>query len=209
MSKRFRRPEPFGRAGLVVGIVALVFALMGGAWAASGGLTAKQKKEVKAIAKSFQGTGPAGAQGAQGTPGSNGTNGTNGKDGAAGVGGPPGPLLETLESGQTVTGAWSYADFAAGEAVITISYPFRLASPLPTSDIVFLAEGEVETADCPGTVEEPQAAPGKLCLYQEELGLENTMQSIGAGTWPASMTTGASLSIAGPAGIGTWALTAP
>jgi hypothetical protein len=65
----------------------------GGAIAAGGGLNAKQKKEVKKIAKSFQGKGPQGAPGppgANGKDGANGTNGTNGKDGAPG---PPGKSI--------------------------------------------------------------------------------------------------------------------
>ena len=44
--------EPFGKAGTVIGIVALVFAMVGGAFAA-GALTAKQKKEVEKIAKKY------------------------------------------------------------------------------------------------------------------------------------------------------------
>lgn len=93
--KRLRHPirairEPFGTAGLILASIALIAALTGGAYAASKGLTPQQKKEVKKIAKSFQGTGPQGAAGAagpagpqgakgdNGAPGSNGTNGTNG-----------------------------------------------------------------------------------------------------------------------------------
>src|SRR6266487_264668 len=72
----------FGIPG-VIALMALVLAMIGGAYAATnnGALTAKQKKEVKAIAKSFQGTGPAGAAGANGT---NGTNGAKGDTGAQG-----------------------------------------------------------------------------------------------------------------------------
>jgi hypothetical protein len=95
MFQRLRHPirairEPFGTAGLVIAVFALIFALAGGAYAASGGLTGKQKKEVKAIAKSLQGTGPAGSPGpagpggSQGSAGSNGKDGTNGKDGSNG-----------------------------------------------------------------------------------------------------------------------------
>ncbi len=92
MKSKLRHPirsihEPFGKAGLAVAILALVFAMVGGAWAA-GGLTGKQKKEVKAIAKSFAGKN--GAPGAQGPAGNNGTIGTNGKDGAPGSNGAPG-----------------------------------------------------------------------------------------------------------------------
>jgi hypothetical protein len=205
MLQRLRASESFGRAGLIVGVLALVLAVVGGAWAASGGLSPAQKKQVIKIAKKFAGEqGPVGPAGPQGPPGSPGANGQNGAQG------PPGPLLEALEKGQTVTGAWSFANFATGEEVITISYPFRLESALPTSDIVFLEEGEEETADCPGTVEDPQAALGKLCLYQQPIGAEVVMQT--ALFWPTSMTTGVSLGVkgqAGPAGIGSWALTAP
>jgi len=101
--KRLRHPirairEPFGKAGLTVAIFALVMAMVGGAWAAAG-LNGKQKKEVKTIAKSFQGAGPAGPAGAAGAAGpvgpvgpagADGTNGTNGTNGAAGAKGATG-----------------------------------------------------------------------------------------------------------------------
>jgi hypothetical protein len=78
-----RLREPFGKAGLTVAVIALVFAMLGGAYAASG-LNSKQKKEVKAIAKSFQGTGPAGAQGPAGPAGPAGAKGDSGAPGAKG-----------------------------------------------------------------------------------------------------------------------------
>lgn len=87
---RRRLREPFGKAGLTVAIVALVMAMVGGAYAA-GALTGKQKKEVEKIAKKYAGkngangtNGAAGAKGDTGAAGSNGTNGTNGSPGAAG-----------------------------------------------------------------------------------------------------------------------------
>lgn len=91
MYKRFH--DRFGTAGVVIGVIALIAAL-GGTALAAGGLTGKQKKEVKAIAKSFQGTGPAGATG------TNGTNGTNGKDGANGA---PGEKGKDGTNGKSVT----------------------------------------------------------------------------------------------------------
>ena len=97
VGKRLR--EPFGKAGLTVAIVALVMALVGGAYAA-GGLTKSQEKQVKKIAKKYAGkAGPAGAAGtagAQGVPGAagaagkDGTNGTDGDDGAPGTPGTDG-----------------------------------------------------------------------------------------------------------------------
>jgi hypothetical protein len=78
-----RLREPFGKAGLTVAVIALVFAMLGGAYAATG-LNSKQKKEVKKIAKSFQGTGPAGAAGPAGAKGDTGAAGSNGQNGAPG-----------------------------------------------------------------------------------------------------------------------------
>lgn len=89
-----RLREPFGRAGLIVAVIALVAALVGGAYAASretrhhkkaqAGLNAKQKNQVKSIAKAFQGTGPAGPQGPAGAKGDNGAQGAKGDAGAQG-----------------------------------------------------------------------------------------------------------------------------
>ena len=45
--------EQLGTAGFVISIVALVFAMAGGAIAANGGLNGKQKKEVKKFAKKY------------------------------------------------------------------------------------------------------------------------------------------------------------
>jgi hypothetical protein len=77
----------------VIAIVALVFAMAGGAYAAGNGLTGKQKKEVEKIAKKYAGkpgapgaNGQPGAQGLQGIPGTPGTNGKDGKPGASVVG---------------------------------------------------------------------------------------------------------------------------
>ena len=68
--------------GLTVAVIAMILALAGGAFAASGALTGKQKKEVEKIAKKSAGkpgkAGATGAQGPKGDPGANGTNGANG-----------------------------------------------------------------------------------------------------------------------------------
>ena len=86
--------EPFGTAGLVIAMIALIAALGGGAYAASGALTGKQKKEVEKIAKQFAGkpgekgaagpAGPAGGAGAKGDAGAAGTKGDPGSSGGAG-----------------------------------------------------------------------------------------------------------------------------
>jgi hypothetical protein len=97
MLKR-RLKEPFGKAGLTVAILALVMALVGGAYAA-GGLTSSQEKQVKKIAQKY--AGKPGATGPAGAAGTNGTNGTNGKDGAPGANGENG---KSAEAGTPFTG---------------------------------------------------------------------------------------------------------
>ena len=76
---------------LTVAVIAMVVALCGGAFAASGGLNSTQKKEVKNIAKteakklSKAGpSGPAGPQGSPGAPGAKGDKGDQGEKGAEG-----------------------------------------------------------------------------------------------------------------------------
>lgn len=72
----------------IIAVCALVFAMAGGAWAASGALTGKQKKEVKKIAQQYAGkpgsTGPQGPAGPQGAPGASGDAGGKGDPGVAG-----------------------------------------------------------------------------------------------------------------------------
>ncbi len=92
--------QRLGTAGFVLAIVALLVALSGGAYAASGALTSKQKKEVEKIAKKYAGKpgapgqqGPAGAKGdtgasgPQGNPGADGNAGGTGNEGKAGANG--------------------------------------------------------------------------------------------------------------------------
>ncbi|HEX3042787.1 MAG TPA: hypothetical protein VHP56_11935 [Solirubrobacterales bacterium] len=80
--------EKLGTAGFVISIVALVAALSGGAYAASGALTGKQKKEVTKIAKQY--AGKPGAPGAQGPAGAAGPAGPKGDTGSAGSAGAAG-----------------------------------------------------------------------------------------------------------------------
>lgn len=145
MFKRLK--EPFGKAGLTVAVIALVFAMLGGAYAA-GALTGKQKKEVEKIAKKYAGKpGAAGAQGsagaagakgdtgAAGTNGKDGTNGTNGTNGAKGADGTF--STEPLPPGETLTGVFAAAKNKIGPESFTrsldsISFPINV-SPAPTA----------------------------------------------------------------------------
>jgi hypothetical protein len=134
MYQRYR--ERFGTAGVVVGVIALVLALVTGAYAAGGGLSGKQKKEVEKIAKKF-----AGKDGTPGAAGTNGTNGTNGKDGAPGEKGAKGDTGEAgvcsetnptcvAPHGVTFTGTWGTAGGNAEQpfSMVPISFPLQLAA---------------------------------------------------------------------------------
>jgi hypothetical protein len=214
---KHRLKEPFGKAGLTVAILALVLALVGGAYAA-GGLTKSQEKQVTKIAKKYAGApgapgpqgpagaaGPAGAKGDAGTagaPGGPGADGKsveaenasaskcseggtvfkiggvekgkacNGEEGAPGARGPEGEPWTaggTLPKGQTEKGDWAATIVPTfnggynGKTAISFGIPLKSA---PTLE--YLAEGEGETTNCPGTAEHPKAAEGFLCVYTTE-----------------------------------------
>jgi len=175
MYRRIR--EKFSPAALTLSVIAVVLALVGGAFAAGGGLTGKQKKEVKKIAKTFAGKpgaegkagpeGPVGAKGEPGAKGDPGAPGAEGPEGPEGPPGPPGPTETKLPSGQTLTGLWELNEEGLEEPFLTISYALRV-EPAPTLNYINLAgeakEGAVE--NCPGTAAEPKADPGNLCIYE-------------------------------------------
>lgn len=144
----------------VVATMALVFAMSGGALAASHYLITSTKQikpsvvaslKGKAGAKGLQGpmgpAGPAGAAGA-GTPGSQGpagpagpkgetgtpgTPGAPGKNGTNGKEGSPWTAGGTLPSGKTETGTW-FGETTAADTEVAISFPIPLAAPLAFSE---------------------------------------------------------------------------
>jgi len=167
----------FGIPGIIA-VMALIFAMIGGAYAATGALTAKQKKEVKAIARGLVGTGPAGAVGPQGPAGPAGALGTAGEKGATGpkgatgdtgpkgATGDTGPTCPsgacTLPSGATETGLWSVGRVQGVPVVfVSASFPLRLTAN-PTFNFVHVLE---TNPNCPGSISEPKANPGQLCVY--------------------------------------------
>jgi hypothetical protein len=144
MSLYHRFHQRCGSAGVVLGVIALLLALTGGAFAA-GGLTKSQEKQVKKIAKKFAGKngapgapgavgpqgpkGDPGPKGDTGAPGAAGQDGQDGAPGAAGPQGPPGPLLTELTSGDSLTGFWG----ARGSGEVThfsdaVSFTFPLSA---------------------------------------------------------------------------------
>jgi hypothetical protein len=223
--------EKLGSAGLIIAVVALVAALTGTALAAAG-LNSKQKKEVTKIAKKFAGkpgaTGPAGPQGPAGAagakgdagaPGAKGATGPEGPPGKDGATGPPGPTETVLPPEETSTGTWGFA-VESSEGInlpVAISFPLRVI-PAPAeynAPTNLIEEGDPPTARCPGSVSDPQAAPGEFCLYATVLEGATTegAASVNDSSFSADRTSG----LVFPFGIeteglargrGTWAVTA-
>lgn len=229
--------ERLGTAGLVISVVALIAALTGTAFAAAG-LNSKQKKEVKKIAKQFAGKpgatgpagpagapGPAGPAGAKGDKGDPGTPGAAGEDGAAGATGPTGsPWVAggTLPPEQTLTGPWF---LATGDFSTPLTFNIPLGENLPAANVHYVTKqewkeegGKTPPAACPGSVAEPEAEPGHLCVYEAELfkfagespKIGNPANFAGFGIGDGASEAGAVMYSTGFEGVGsgTWAVTA-
>lgn len=215
-----------GTAGLVVAIAALVVALTGVAVAATG-LNAKQKKEVKKIAKQLAGKdGAPGPQGPKGDPGQKGDTGGEGKQGVPGNDGEDGACSEAnpvcvLPAEATETGAWAFGN-SPGTGVQQVAVSFNLQLEEAPEVHVIKTNGEEKYFDevagefkertqplCPGTADEPSAEPGVLCLYTKA---EGNVAFAGYPSGPISFATGAVIgflpSATGSFAYGTWAVTA-
>lgn len=161
MFSRFR--ARFGTPGVVIAVIALVFAMAGGAFAASGGLSGKQKKEVEKIAKKYAGkNGKNGAPGAAGAPGPKGDTGAAGAKGDTGAQGPIGPQGPpgkegpegregpegspwtaggVLPSKKTETGTWAgITEPLEGEKIglAAISFTLPLSAELDENHVIVL-----------------------------------------------------------------------
>lgn len=86
---------------------------------------------------------------------------------AQGAPGPPGPFPDgAVPAGKTLRGYYDISSTAAAGATwasTSISFPFPLATA-PAAH--YIAEGESPPAACGGTVGNPAADPGHLCIYE-------------------------------------------
>jgi len=159
----------------VVSVLALVIALAtGGAYAASklgkNTVASRQVKNGSLRGKDIKDDSLTGQQVDEsslnlptGPRGTTGPQGPQGEPGAPGTTGPAGPLLDTLPSGRTERGAWSVGGHGAPNSTYgTISFPVPLTSA-PTGHM--LAVGGGGTTNCPGSLSDPEARAGHLCLY--------------------------------------------
>jgi hypothetical protein len=209
-----------------IATLALVFAITGGAYAAGKYLITSTKQISPKVLRSLKGaagvkgaTGPAGLAGPAGGPG--GPAGPAGPKGATAPAGPEGNIKATLPKGSTETGTWTAqaAEKVSGTAVFTpISFTIPLAGGLGQSNVIFVEHGSTaHEAECPGSVADPKAIPGDLCVYARllnQLALAQILTPVGANepVEPGAATSGAMLLFnvtseeAGSA-FGTWAVT--
>lgn len=192
-----------------IAVVALVFAMSGGAFAAKSYVTGSAKDSKGKTAKRGP-RGPKGKRGPRGPKGAVGPKGDTGPQGPKGNTGDPWTAGGVVPSGKSLGGTWLAGvgpEVAPGKGLGGTSISFDI--PLPAAPEIVIVkkekEGEEHAAECPGSLAVPLAAPGKLCLYTAlEAGLE--LQSV----LPTPV--GAVLTYLGTPGTGeagTWAVTAP
>jgi hypothetical protein len=143
-------------------------------------------KGTNGIAGATGGQGPAGANGANGesVTGKTITSGGSKCGGQAGVeytlksattevcNGTTG-FTETLPSGKTETGTYAFIAYNLGYESQAFSFPIPLTAPLESSKVHIIKEtvappGQNDTEECKGTVEEPKAVAGNVCMYESE-----------------------------------------
>jgi hypothetical protein len=175
MSRLLRLPSP----GVTLGLLALFVALSGNSYAqhaVSGAvkkITGQQIKDntIKSrdvkngslLAKDFKRgqlpTGPAGVQGPVGPQGPAGPQGPKGESGQ---------VLKAAPEGTTVTGVFGTLQSvpAAGALISsTVTFPYEFTDIATNSDHL-VRPGQAAPPECPGTLDEPKAAPGHLCVYE-------------------------------------------
>ena len=157
--------------------------------------------------------------------------GAKGDKGDRGERGLPGSAFpDALPSGQTLRGAYAFSGYyrGAGDAydlgpadgVITFQLPLAAAPNLQLIKRKQPANEEGDpTAQCPGSVLNPQAAPGYLGVYESKISNNDGLQAFSTydGAIDTATRFGVGLNIVGPAGPssvhrtskGTWAATAP
>lgn len=140
--------------------------------------------------------------------------GPQGAKGDKGATGDPGPLVETLPSGRTLRGSFNTghdASAASQRAEGAISYPFPLASS-PEAHVI--QPGGTPPAQCPGTVANPQAVPGHLCVFVSGKNGSGSVASYGTVDGSSNYRYGAGIYLFSQSAElaeawGTWAVTAP
>jgi hypothetical protein len=228
-----RIQKQLGPAGLAIAVVALIAALAGTAVAAKSVFTKKQEKQIVKIAKKYAGkNGTNGTNGAPGPAGAKGDQGPKGDSGPEGEAGSPWTAGGMLPSQATETGTWTFGQSVPGESnyFLPLSFPIPLSAPLEGQSHVHyinaagkevIGGNEVTSSACLGSVTEPEATPGDLCVYEtfafnvsvksESIADPSVFKEgtfpVGAGRTGATLVVGSTSTTAVAAG--TFAVTAP
>lgn len=184
--RRLRAPSP----ALVISLIALFVALGGTAYASTGlaknSVGTKQLKAGAVTAPKIHAGAVTGAAFATGAQ-------------------------TTLASGQTLKGVWAASgDAAVGSIDSAVGFNFALASP-PVPQ--YVASGSAPP-NCPGTVSNPEAAAGHLCVYRYTSFNVSDVSVCSLGNCPGATSWGFQLAIgtsgSGEAYVrGSYAVTAP
>lgn len=125
----------------------------------------------------------------------------------------------TVGSGKTQVGNWSVGGYSAASSTDiwgAITFPLPLASAPGAALANFIPVAGASTTNCPGTVANPQAAAGQVCVYAKSCakaaisclfkgstGGCGSADAYGVGLWLNSNAVGDAFC------YGTWAVTAP
>ena len=159
--------------------------------------------------------------------------GAPGAPGATGATGPAGAFFETLPPGKTLRGAYAFSGYYGGspapyskydkgpaDGLITFQIPLAVAPQL----VLIPRRQDAELpgtppAECPGTITNPQALPGYLCVYESRIANNDGLEAFSPfeGAQNTATRFGVGLNIDGPfdanaehrTSKGTWAVTAP
>jgi hypothetical protein len=195
----------------VTATLALLFAMSGGALAATHYLVTSTRQISPKVLSALKGNiGPRGPAGPQGATGPAGRDGAPGKEGQAGLEGKAGSAWTaggTLPSGKTETGTWAFTRNAPGEIRIALSLPIPTTEPLKAVRLHFSGE-EDPSSNCRGSVAKPEADPGFICVYSDLH--DGPLTGVGPVRTSGTVLIFASTGTAAPqVDEGTWAATAP
>jgi hypothetical protein len=131
---------------------------------------------------------------------------------------PPSPVAGNPRT-LTMRGDWSVLFPAAaagnqGSSSISFLRPLPSAPAVPVANVI--AFGGAPTANCPGSINDPQAAPGQLCVYERERVNVSQVRPFNAGTGLVFVANNTGFGVAVMAtaagqtfGYGRWAVTVP
>jgi hypothetical protein len=203
----------------VIATLALFVALGGGAYAATRlpaksvgtmqlkrGAVTRAKIAPTTLAELGGGAAVGSTPGPKGADGAPGPAGPIGPAGAIGPPGPSGGIGGLVPSGSTLVGTYVTDGEQGADA---ISFDYRFSTNLKTGFVNAIADPH-----CRGTVSEPAADPGYLCLYQTEgnvLASTIHMRDLGTKVDGRTGLTGVMVYPQFNTGhsVGTWAATAP